>query len=68
MGHPFRIEHLSPDNYLREENIAKVKRESLHPSSATIDRRKKWRTYRDMPSLKHYLVPARGECVQPCGR
>jgi Uma2 family endonuclease len=30
--------------------------EVLSPSTATIDRREKWRTYRDMSSLKYYLV------------
>jgi Uma2 family endonuclease len=136
MGHPLRVERLSPDEYLREEELAKVKHEYLDgriyamsgaserhnrisgniffalrsltrgkpcgvfmadmkvrertsnifyypdvmlvcdpsddhpyykerpclivevlsPSTATIDRREKWRTYRDMSSLKYYLV------------
>jgi Uma2 family endonuclease len=30
--------------------------EVLSPSTATIDRREKWRTYRDMPSLRYYLI------------
>jgi len=30
--------------------------EVLSPSTATIDRREKWRTYRDMPSLSDYLL------------
>lgn len=30
--------------------------EVLSPTTAIIDRREKWRTYRDMPSLRYYLV------------
>ncbi|MEW5972642.1 MAG: Uma2 family endonuclease [Pseudomonadota bacterium] len=30
--------------------------EVLSSSTAAIDRREKWRTYRDMPSLKYYLI------------
>jgi len=30
--------------------------EVLSASTATIDRREKWRTYRDMASLKYYLI------------
>lgn len=30
--------------------------EVLSASTATIDRREKWRTYRDMPSLRYYLI------------